>query len=130
MKDPYIAEMERTMPIPVTSFQWQRPGDSHEWAEEMQELLGYLLEKSQGSSVLFMPDGGRFDHGLKNAWRTAYDVLVFVCASSDPCETHILRGRILDVLETKYPEQDEFQGDVLACFGEAQHIVFTKERAL
>jgi len=126
----FLSEIERTMPVPVTSFPWQDPADAHLWAPEMEELLAFLKKKSQGSSAIFTGDGGRYSNPLTRAWRVAYHVLLFVVSSSEPDRAHIIRSRMVDVLEARFPGQDEFHGDVMACFGEAQHIVYTEEHDL
>ena len=130
MDNDYLSEIERTMPIPVTSFPWQVLAESHSWAPEMEELLAFLKKKSEGSSAIFTGDGSRYSNPMTRCWRVAFHVLTFVVASSEPDRAHIIRSRMTDVLEAKFPGEDEFHGDVMACFGEAQHIVYTEEHDL
>lgn len=126
-RDEFIADMERTMPVPVTSFPWQDRRDSHQWAPEMAELLAFLEERGRKSSVLFTGSGERFAVPSAEYWKAAYNALLFVVSTSEPCPGHILRSRMCDVLEARLPGRDEFHAEVLGRFSEAMHTVFTKE---
>ena len=127
MKDEYIAEMERNMPVPITSFPWQDQSQPWEWAEEIRELLYFMEDKGNKSSVLFTADGERYEHGGANAWKVCLAAAQFVILTSPPCEGHILRARMLNVLEKRLPGEDTFQAEVMGRFGEAMHIVKMKE---
>ena len=129
MTDEYIAEMERTMPVPPTSFPWQDMTKPWEWADDVQELLHYMEDKGTKTSVIFTGGGDRYNNDGAKHWKAALAACQFVVLTSPPCEGHILRSRMLNVLEARLPNEDEFHAQVLGRFGEAMHVVAMKERA-
>ena len=126
-KDAYIADMERQMPVPITSFPWQDQTRPWEWAAETEELLRFIEKKGQQSSVIFTGDGSRYGHDGANTWKACLGAAQFIILTSPPCEGHIFRSRMLNVLEKRLPDQDDFHGQVMARFGEAMHVVKMKE---
>ena len=128
MTDKYILEQERTMPVPITDFPWQDYEKPWEWTAETKALFDYCADRGRRKNQLISMPG--FTRGMDTGryWRAAAHALNFVVATSAPCDGHILRGRVLEVVERAFPGQDAFHGEVMGRFNEAAHCVMRKER--
>jgi len=128
--DDNVADMEREMPVPMTSFEWyeaSEDGPPTEWSDDIAALGDWLIARAKGSSSIISLPGAILTTDTTH-YKNAKLALDIVVSLSEPCEGHILRSRVLDILEARLPGEDDHQKRCMDALNEGMHVVWMKER--